>query len=301
VKDEKIELSALLSSAAKPDLVLSPPAPDIGFIHRTTQDAEIYFVANTGNASIRTSATFRSEGGNPEWWNPMTGEVRAAKVSSRRQKDVSIELALEPYESRLLVFSRRELPEAFSHNSQRDETIDLSEDWEVTFGSNSRVRMKTLTSWTNDERLRFYSGLAEYEKSFVHGNEVQDKRTRVRLDFGPSQPIQAPQLPRALGMQALLEGPIRDAAVIMVNGRRAGSVWCPPFVIDITDYLRPGENRLRIIVGNTAINYMAGHALPDYKLLNLRYGERFQPQDMDKVQPIASGLIGRVTLVTSSK
>jgi len=44
---------------------------------------------------------------------------------------------------------------------------------------------------------------------------------------------------------------------------------------------------------------MAGHALPDYKLLNLRYGERFQPQDMDKVQPIPSGLIGRVTLIAA--
>ena len=41
---------------------------------------------------------------------------------------------------------------------------------------------------------------------------------------------------------------------------------------------------------------MAGHALPDYRLLNLRYGERFQPQDMDSVQPVPSGLIGRISL-----
>jgi hypothetical protein len=33
------------------------------------------------------------------------------------------------------------------------------------------------------------------------------------------------------------------------------------------------------------MNYMAGHSLPDYRLFNLRYGERFQPQDMDKIQP----------------
>jgi hypothetical protein len=91
---------------------------------------------------------------------------------------------------------------------------------------------------------------------------------------------------------------VRDAAVVVVNGRRAGSVWCPPYSMDITSFLRPGDNKLQILVANTAINYMAGHALPDYRLLNLRYGERFQPQDMDKVQPIPSGLLGRIRLIS---
>jgi hypothetical protein len=50
------------------------------------------------------------------------------------------------------------------------------------------------------------------------------------------------------------------------------------------------------MVGNTALNFMAGRKLPDYKLLNLRYGERFQAQDMDKIQPLPSGLIGSVRL-----
>jgi hypothetical protein len=43
---------------------------------------------------------------------------------------------------------------------------------------------------------------------------------------------------------------------------------------------------------------MAGHKLPDYRLLNLRYGERFQPQDMDKIQVLPSGLTGSIKLVS---
>jgi hypothetical protein len=43
---------------------------------------------------------------------------------------------------------------------------------------------------------------------------------------------------------------------------------------------------------------MAGRKLPDYKLLNLRYGERFQAQDMDKVQVLPSGLVGSIKLLS---
>ena len=117
---------------------------------------------------------------------------------------------------------------------------------------------------------------------------------RVRLELGEGRPVTAAARPN--GMRALLEGPVREAAIVELNGQRVGSVWCPPYSIDVTDYLKSGDNMLRIIVANTAINYMAGHALPDYRLLNLRYGERFQPQDMDKVQPILSGLLGNIRL-----
>ncbi len=67
--------------------------------------------------------------------------------------------------------------------------------------------------------------------------------------------------------------------------------------VDITRFVRAGKNEIRIAVGNTALNYMAGHSLPDYKLLNLRFGERFQPQDIDKVQPVPSGLLGKVRMI----
>jgi hypothetical protein len=74
-------------------------------------------------------------------------------------------------------------------------------------------------------------------------------------------------------------------------------VWYPPYELDVTQFLKTGSNRIRIEVANTALNYMAGHSLPDYRLLNLRYGERFQPQDMDKIQALPSGLLGPVRLV----
>ncbi len=101
-------------------------------------------------------------------------------------------------------------------------------------------------------------------------------------------------------MQAWLDAPVRDAAVVYINDRRAGSVWLPPYTLDVTGSLHSGANRIKIVVGNTAINHMAGRRLPDYRLLNLRYGERFTPQDMDKVQPVPSGLLGPIRLVATA-
>jgi hypothetical protein len=74
-------------------------------------------------------------------------------------------------------------------------------------------------------------------------------------------------------------------------------VWHPPYQLDVTKFLKAGKNEITITVGNLALNEMAGQALPNYKLLNGRYGERFQAQDMDQVQALPSGITGPVRLV----
>src|SRR4029450_6155408 len=66
--------------------------------------------------------------------------------------------------------------------------------------------------------------------------------------------------------------------------------------------VKPGANELVVRVGNTALNAMAGRPLLDYRLLNLRYGERFQAQTMDQVKPLPSGLLGPVRVeITPSR
>jgi hypothetical protein len=74
-------------------------------------------------------------------------------------------------------------------------------------------------------------------------------------------------------------------------------VWRPPYEVEVTGLLRAGENRLEIIVSNLMINRMAGQPLPDYKDLIARYGDRFQPQDLENLQPVPSGLLGPIRLI----
>jgi hypothetical protein len=199
----------------------------------------------------------------------------------------------------VLVFTRRALP-AFRTAVSGGQLTDLSAGWRVSFGATTTpVTMDQLRSWTDEESTRYFSGTATYEKEMTIPTSFLPPGTAFRLDFGEARPL--PEQNLRAGMQAWLEPPVREAAVVYINEQRAGSVWCPPYSLDVTKFIRPGNNKIRIVVANTAINYMAGRKLPDYRLLNLRYGERFQAQDMDKVQPVTSGLLGPIRMVSYSQ
>jgi glycosyl hydrolase family 106( putative alpha-L-rhamnosidase) len=296
VADEATQLASTLTNAMRPDVALTPAEPEIGFVHRRTSDAEIYFLANTSNVRKSVQATFRQQGLQPELWDPLNGSVTAAKIDAATEQGTTIALDLEPYASRVLVFTRRKLPPGPTIPSTASKQIEINYDWQASFGPNGPVvRMNRLRSWTENDETRYFSGVVTYQNYETLSGTMFGKGLKAFLDFGEGQPNQSQ--PSQAGMQAMFDPPVREAAIVYVNGQRAGSVWCPPYSLEITSLLKPGLNTFRIEVSNTAINYMAGRSLPDYRLLNLRYGERFKPQEMEKVQPVPSGLLGSIRLI----
>ena len=276
-----------------PDMQVSSEADDIGFVHRKLADADIYFIVNSSNHAVDTVATFRKPRSSATWWDPFTGRISRASVQPR--------LDLAPYESRVLVFTDGAGDSAPEQRlGEPVPLVDLSRDWQVHFVGRDKAfdyseTMASLKSWTDDPRTEFYSGDAVYSKDIpLTVAELQGKR--VLLDFGHGTAVEAdPEIKN--GMRALLESPVREAAVVTINGLRAGSVWHPPYVLDVTPYLRAGSNHIEIRVGNLGINALAGRARPDYRLLTARYGERFVPQDMDHLKPLPSGILGPVRLL----
>lgn len=298
VRDEA-RLGAVLASKLTPDVEISPSTPEIGFIHRKIEAGDLYFIANTGNRPQSVQATFRVKRISPERWDPFTGKKTGVDWSATGDGRVSVPLRLYPYESAIFVFSSSGSAATPRHQTSRQLSppIDLSRNWKVSFPKLGKVlQMERLRSWTDYEDLRFFSGQGIYEKTVSIPSAMLASGRTVILNFGDEAPIEAPARPH-MGTQALLDAPVREAAAVQVNGRNAGSVWHPPFELDVTDLLRPGENPLRIVVGNVAINEMAGEALPSYRLLNDRYGKRAVPQDMENLQPLPSGLLGPITLL----
>jgi hypothetical protein len=285
-----------LRAKLQPDLTT---APEIGFVHRKLDFADIYFVVNTSNHPVKAEAAFRLQWGAAEIFNPITGDITPGG-SPRFSPDGThvghIGLDLAPYESRVFVFTTK-TPPGFGRTPSTPTSTDLRNDWKVTFPGAEATIMPGLRSWTEDESRKYFSGSVIYERSFSTTAMLDARGLHVYLNFGEGTPVTTEERRAGNGMRAMLENPVREAAVVYINGKRAGSIWCPPYELNITPFVHPGENQLRIEVANTALNAMAKGPLPDYKALNAKYGERFQAQDMDKVQPLPAGLLGPVRLI----
>jgi hypothetical protein len=95
-------------------------------------------------------------------------------------------------------------------------------------------------------------------------------------------------------------GKVAHPARVFLNGKALGISWCPPHVLDLTDHLESGNNRLAIEVTNLAANRIADldrRKLPwkefhEINFVNIKY----EPFNAAKWPVMESGLIGPVEL-----
>jgi hypothetical protein len=290
------EAGSALQALTPPDLKFDGPQPAIGFLHRKLSGSDVYFVVNTANTPLSMTLGFRSSHAHLYAWHPISGAVES-------EDGASIALDLAPYESLVFVSTDEVMaaaPPAASQQGTPKLIADLAHDWQVKFlarggQAEHAEKMPSLRSWSDDAATRYFSGVAVYTHRLdVTAQEVA--AGKLVLDFGEGTPIQADPKIRS-GMRALLEGPVREAAAVYVNGKRVGSVWCAPWTIDLSGALHAGENLLEVHVANTDINLLAGKEPTNYRLLNMRYGEKFVPQDMNNLEPLPSGLLGSPRLM----
>jgi hypothetical protein len=118
----------------------------------------------------------------------------------------------------------------------------LSGAWELAFapggGAPPVLTLDRLISWSEhaDPGVRFFSGAAVYRKTFRAPDPLPDRSQRVFLDMGR----------------------LETMAKVKLNGRDLGIVWRAPYRVEITGLLRPGTNRLEVLVTNLWINRMIG-------------------------------------------
>jgi hypothetical protein len=306
------QLGDALHHAVTPDFKLENADDSVrdhlGFIRRRLPDADIYFVVNTSNQEIDTSASFATLHKFGEQWNPDTAVSVPASAN-----DQSVHLA--PYESRVFVFSDTKLnTQSTFVSAPTSQLADLSAGWKVTFTSTGKIENEqTPTDWTADPDTLHYSGEALYSREFsldaipagpVFLEVEGGKPLPGAPDSPPEHPVLGPNgLPNPLitrpghGMRAYIDPPIREAALVTINGQAAGALWHPPYRLEISKLLKPGQNSIEIHVYNTALNAWSGLPPHDYKPLIAKFGDRFQMQDVDQVKPLSSGLLGRIRLL----
>ena len=311
-------LEIALHRAVKPDLRWSnadgPAKEHLGFIRRSLHDADIYFVANTSNQQIKGHVIFSSRFPKVVRWDIDNGHQYA---QIRSGAEGSIDVTLSPYESALYVLSN-ESPATPTQPSASHQLLDLSRDWAVKCTATGQTeRESKLSDWTADSATIHYSGEAVYSRDFKLA-AVSSSPIYIEIDGGsvvggPSIATHGPiplgrdGLPNPKktlagpGIRATFDPPVREAAIVEVNGHPTGALWHPPYRVDLSAFLKPGVNHLQIRVYNTALNAWSAQPPHDYTQLIEQYGDRFQMQDLDLVRPISSGLFGTILLIADTK
>lgn len=300
--DENGDLAGTLAKKLPPDASFSMGDGEIGFVHRHTADADVYFIANTSNQDQAGIADIRMAGMQVEQWNPMTGTAVGATLDKPGDATrTRVQLKLAPYESTILVFSKRALPQMAAAPTSTAGPIDLTANWTAKFGDEpTAVKVDKLGSWADDEAHKNFSGVVTYERTFTIAPNSVPAGATMMLNFGQGTVPQGGGGRGGQGFHVNYDPPVREACIVYINDQRIGSLWTPPYSLNVGQALKAGENKIKIEVANTALNKIAGSGqFPNYNLQAVRaqFGNRFDPQGLNAIQVLPSGLTGTVQLM----
>lgn len=231
----------------KPDMRVNSGTPVL-FIHRATDEGDIYFISNQSETPVDINPSFRVAGKLPELWNPLTAEIRLLPEFTCADGVTTVPVRLEGFESSFIIFRKKGTPaKTTARNYPVKEVLaTVSSPWQVDFekgkrGPEEAVTFPALQDWTEstDPSIRYFSGKAIYTN-------------RITLDKLPQKVLY------------LDLGKVMVMAKVKINGQYVGGVWTTPYRLPVGDFLRKGENLIEVEVVNNWRNRLIGDAsLPE--------------------------------------
>ena len=240
---EILTIQTFLMENDQVDLYLPKHDSFIKYMHRTIEGKEFYFITNEENQSktvrvylngIQAIEKWNLENGQIEQMNSATknyplmymgatriGREHAAEIAGTFTECV---LELAPYESVLLCLNENE---QIPYQKCEKLWIPISGEWNVEIGD------RTFTSQSlclEDLGEYYFSGSYQAANSFYIP------------EYFPLDKVQ------------FIAEEVKDVLELQVNGETCGTRIFAPFEVDITPYVKHGENRLTVILTNTLIN-----------------------------------------------
>lgn len=246
-KDNLIQFGANWEATFKNDKL--PPdfiGKGLDYIHRRTEDMDIFFISNQMPENVETLCSFRTNKKTPELWNPETGEIHSITDFIQNEGLTSFMKKFEPMQSWFVIFHDNIVERNLSDDALYSDyqiITEITSPWEVRFDSNwggpkNPVTFDSLVDWSKHDisGIRFYSGSATYENIFILDSKSISESNQFFIDLGK----------------------VEVMAKVHVNGKECGIAWKPPYRIDISEFIHSGENLLEVDVVNTWVNRMIG-------------------------------------------
>ncbi len=280
--------TALASLGVLPDFTNDS---GIKFVHRSTNEAEVYFLSHAGAEAITANCTFRIVGKQPELWDPASGRITSLQAYSVNRNTTTVSIPFESNGSAFIVFRAAAEPRqrltsvvwngvetmenGVYHRLQPSDSAifdltsgDLRESGSYVLttadGKTRHVNVPWLRSDTvaGAWRLRFPSGwgapaevkLDELISWHLHPDDG------VKFFSGTATYAKTLDIPAWPANQRLYLdlGKVQVTARVRLNGKDLGVLWKSPYRVDVTSAAKPGLNELEIDVANLWVNRLIG-------------------------------------------
>ena len=271
-------LGALVCTPATIAFVLKKIQPDatmpgdMRFVHRHTEDAEIYWLNKPSEDTRTVEVSFRVKGLKPRLWHPETGLTEDVSYYVKRGRTY-VSLPMVPNDAVFVVFQGKGLKKEVVLPSRLLVFRELKGPWELSFqegrGAPSEAEYQELVSLTESEDfgIRHFSGTVKYKTDFA----FHLTRGRAFLELGN----------------------VKNIAHVYLNGKDCGTVWEEPWIVEVTGALREEENELVVEVTNLWPNRIIGDLQPDCpEKVTYTHMQFFTPES----PLLESGLLGPVKL-----
>ncbi len=271
-----------------------PEATSLTWIHRRTQDADIFFLANPVTQPVDVTVTVRDKFTRSQLFDPLDGSIRDLP-ETRVESDGRTAIPLHFESEQALFLVLRDGEETIAHGRnfpQIKPIVNVEGPWQVTFDAQwvkplpvsfppdskeLTVKFDRLDDWRwyTGEGIRNYSGLATYRAVIDATGTTGDQ------------------------LMYMETGLVKEMARVIINGQDLGVVWSPPWRVRIPEgLLKEKRNELQIIVANTWNNRLAAdNALPENERLTHVGHNLHNSAAQQGLQP--AGLLGPVRILVA--
>jgi len=248
---------------------------EIAWTHRRGDDADIYFISNQENKERSFEISLRVQGKLPELWNPVTGEI-STPVSFKTEAGRTImKINLDRYESTFVVFQNKTTLTDVVGKEVTAITVPFrtTGKWKVIFPAITKTIVRdSLFDWSkeSDNLIKYFSGTAIYQSTFVWKENSQHKQVYIQL------------------------GKVAEMATVIINGVNCGTAWTSPYQVEITGAVKKGMNTIEIDVVNTWANAINGSdkGMPPFPGIKTNAKYRM-PED----KLLEAGLLGPISFM----
>lgn len=258
------------------DLEVLNQSHTIAWTHRRSATEDIFFIANQADKKQSAGLSFRMTGKQAEIWDPVTGQIYAVKSDMRNGRTL-IKITLDASQSLFVIFREAGKKAVTSPVKKiENKTILIAAPWKVQFdtaygGPSKPIEFMALKSWTtmDDPAVKYYSGTAIYSNRFSLEHKQPGRKIILTIDS------------------------IYNIATVKINGLDCGTIWTPPYQLDISKAVTTGNNEIRLVVTNTWANRLNyDQTVPAEKRLT----QTTAPVRLKGKPLLPAGLAGKVTV-----